>query len=549
MLVSVWIVACALLVQGEYGDGYQTIANARYFFGDSPNYYVQRGPLAALALWPVEMFVSWFDWNPLDVRPYHIYSGILHILYLPACWLLLKRTGHAPVAQLLAFLAAVLCVVFYAYAPYLSHDIIPGFLFLALIFLFHRWLNAADNKTALLLVLLGTAVTFIKQTYAIFWIALIVYASVAFILKWNEQRVTGRKILILFALAAVSGVISWLGYGLFIAKELPDVSILMRPLALINAVSTQYDADLSTLFAPDMYLRNAHNYGVAALLLIIPGLIYAFRAGDARLRMSAVCWLVCFVIMQFLSYREVRYLAFLAPLTAVLIAPIMQIVLKRRVLAGIVIAALVVDQSRGIALAAEQISSTTRINVIRFVDAPVGNGKIVSSETLSFVYMADSPLLRDPYHGIYHLTMEHMLNLHEGQLDILKLDDPRNLGLAGIEPGDRVYYSNNTIIRKAPWQENNVPPDLPQLLLVSGDAAAVELVRQDTEFAINSKEGGYVMLIPGPDRGPQMPLIAQASLSMEQTQSVYGDVDGLERLSVTGVIVRALCQADRCSYR
>ena len=38
LLVSVWIFACALLVQGEYGDGYQTIVNGRFFFGDAANY-------------------------------------------------------------------------------------------------------------------------------------------------------------------------------------------------------------------------------------------------------------------------------------------------------------------------------------------------------------------------------------------------------------------------------------------------------------------------------------------------------------------------------
>ena len=54
LTICVWLLICAFVVQGEYGDGYQTIVNARFLFGDSPNYYVQRGPLPAIALWPAE---------------------------------------------------------------------------------------------------------------------------------------------------------------------------------------------------------------------------------------------------------------------------------------------------------------------------------------------------------------------------------------------------------------------------------------------------------------------------------------------------------------
>ena len=228
--------------------------------------------------------------------------------------------------------------------------------------------------------------------------------------------------------------------------------------------------------------------------------------------------------MQLIDYREVRYLAFLAPLTMVLIAPVVQLVLRQRALAGLLIAIILIDQYRGMTVAANQIGSTARIDVTRFIDSATGDGKTVSSGVLSFVYMADSPLKRDPYHGIYHLTAELLLNLHEGQLEIDQLDDPRELGGAGIEPGDRVYYSNNTMIRKSPWQANNVPTDLSNLLLVSGDAASIQLVRQDTGFVIESDEGGYVMFVPGPDAAQQMPLIAESMLSQEQVQSLYGHV-------------------------
>ena len=253
--------------------------------------------------------------------------------------------------------------------------------------------------------------------------------------------------------------------------------------------------------------------------------------------------------MQLIDYREVRYLAFLAPLTAVLIAPVIDIVLKKRVLAGMLIVLLLIDQYRGLTVASHQIASTARIDVTRFLDSATGDGKTFSSSVLSFVYMASSPMKRDPYHGIYHVTAEHLLNLHEDRLEVSELFDPRDLGGAGIEPGDRVYYSNNIMIRKSPWQVNNAPTDLAELLLVSGDAAAIQLIRQGSGFSIDSGDGGYVMLIPAADRGQQMPLIAESGLSTEQVEFLYGNVDGQDRLDVTGVIVKALCQGDSCNYR
>ena len=107
LLVSLWLLTCAFLVGGEYGDGYQTIANARYFFGDNPDIHAQRGPLAALLLWPAQAAVALLNTGALDVRPYHFYSAVLHSAYLLGCWLLLKRSGEAFVPRIIAFAIAI----------------------------------------------------------------------------------------------------------------------------------------------------------------------------------------------------------------------------------------------------------------------------------------------------------------------------------------------------------------------------------------------------------------------------------------------------------
>ena len=548
ILISLWILACALLVKGEYGDGYQTMANGRFFFGDASNYYVQRGPLAAFAMFPVEMFRSWFDWSAIDVRPYHIYSGLLHSLYLLGCWHLMKRSSGDRVAQVIAFVAAILSVVFYANAPHLSHDIIPGLIFLLLIFLCNRWLSTPSKMLALQLVLLGTAVTFIKQTYAIFWFALVVYTIAAYIFKWDEQRVSGRQALTLVGLAACSAIISWFGYGLFIAPELPDASILRGPLDLMAAVSVQYGKDFEAIFTTDLYLRNIHNYGIAAMLLALPGVVLALRGDDARLRIVAICWLVSVVALQLVSFREVRYLAFLAPLTAILIVPAIQLLIRHRAAAGVLLLVILFDQYRGLTVSAAQLSSTGGIDIDRFISAPDGDGKTVFTRNLSFVYMADSPMRRDPYHGIYHMSAALYRRLNENRLDVVELRDPRDLGTIGVKPGDQVFYSNITVLRKTPWADDNVPASLAKLVMVAGDAMLVNLKRQDDGFVVVGANGDFFMLIPNADVGQEMPLISSLSFQPALLQRIYG-IDNLpDELTVVAVAIKALCQADKCLY-
>ena len=549
LLITSWLLMCAFAVQGEYGDGYQTIVNARYLFGDSPTFYVQRGPLAALLLWPVEVLVRLFGIDPVDVRPHHVYSALWHSAYLLGCWVLLRRApGDAP-ARLIAFGASILSVVFYAYAPYLSHDIVPGLLFTAMIFLVHRWLRRPHRMDAVCLVLLGAAVTLFKQTFAIFWVALIAYGITAWSLGWDSGRVTPRKLAGLVLMAGGSAAISWLGYAWFIGDEIPDAAFLIRPVQLIAAVSAQYGGDLQGAFATDLYLRNLPNYGIAAMLLVIPGIVMALRGDDPRLRQVAFCWLFAALLLQFSAFREARYLAFLAPLTALLIVPVIHRLVATRPVLVVLLALVLVDQSRGLSQALKPMTSTARIDVARFLNAPRGDGDLVVSKTLSFVYDGASPLRRDRYHGIYHLTPLNLSGLYEGRLHVAAIDDPRHLGSSGIKPGDRVYYSNNTMLRRPPWDNDNLPSGLASYLLVAGDAVSAELVLRDDSYQRSDDEGGYVMYFADADRGQRMPVISSTAIAADAARELYGAAADGSPLSVTVIRIMALCQADACSYR
>lgn len=548
LLLSAWLVFCAIVVQGEYGDGYQTIVNARYLFADSSSYYVQRGPLAAVALWPVEIIVQAFDLDPVDVRPYHLLSAVLHSAYLAGCWLLLKRAPGGLAARLIGFAAAILSVIFYAYSPFLSHDILPGLLFLGMIFLTQRWLRDGNRNDAIVLVLLGAAVTLIKQTYAIFWIAIIVYALLAWLLRWDAARMTLRRLLTLGALGAASAVISWTCYAWFVGGELPQTAFLTRPLQLITAVSTQYGDDMAGTFATDLYLRNLHNYGIAAMLLILPGLVMAIRGSDARMQQIAICWLIAACVMQLIGFREARYLGFLAPLTAMLIVPVIQSVLTRRPLLIALLLVLGFDQLRGVQTAVAPLAAAAKVDVARFINSPTAENRIVSSEVLSFAYAAESPLRRDRYHGLWHLTPELLRGLYQHDVEVARITDPRALAGSGIQAGDRVFYSNNTLVRRPPWPAQNVPAELASFLLVAGDAMTADLVLQDDAYQRRGADGSYIMYLPADGQTEQMPVITPGALPSDAARRLYGESVG-ERVQVTAVLVTALCQADRCSYR
>lgn len=549
-LLAAWITACVFLIQGEYGDGYLTIANARYLFGDSPGLYVQRGPLAAIVLWPIEIIVQALELDPLDVRPYHVLSAILHIAYLYVCWALLRRAPGSASARLLAFATAILSVVFYAYAPYLSHDLLPGLLFLVMIFLAHRWIDREQLTTGVYLIVLGAAVTLIKQTYAIFWVTIVAYALASCVLKADGGRITWRSWLTLSSLAACSAVISWLSYAWFIGGELPDEPLVTRPIRLAIAIAGQYREEaLTDIFPASLYLRNLPNYGTAAVLLVIPGLVMAFRGADPRMRMIATCWVLSLAAIQATSFREVRYLGFLAPLTAMLIIPVAQYLLARKDIATWGLIGLVLfDQVRGLTVAAEQITSSPRTNVTRFINAPDPTGSAYASNVLSIVFDASSPLQSDRYHGIYHMTPIILYRLYEGRMPVAIVLDQRELGSAGMQPGDRVYLANHDIVRRPPWQPDNVPVLLDEYVLIAGNVASARLQTADGGFEIIDNDGSYLMFLPAPEMGPQSPVISTGALTAEAARGLYGDRADNEQLDVQVIVIKALCQADACSY-
>jgi len=549
IVVTAWLLACALLVSGEYGDGYLTIANSRYLFGDNTSYYFHRGPLAAIMLWPVEVLVELFDVGPFEVTPYHLYSAVLHSIYLLGCWWALRNTGASPMARIMAFAAAITTVVFYAYSPYLSHDILPGLLFLLMIFIANRWLSVGSRVDALLLVIIGAAVVLIKQTYALFWVVIVAYGAMALLFRWDDARVNWRKLGLLLSLAALSGGLTWVGYAWFAAEPWAHVPWYFRPWELAVAVSEKFGRNADMVFPADLYLRNLHNLGVLAMLLVIPGVIVALRGKDARLRMIAICWLMSAIAIQFVTFKEVRYVLFLAPLTAVLIVPAIEWAIKRRILLIAMVLVVVVDQVRGFTVAANQLTATGTIDPVRFFESAGTEGRVVASKIISFVYDTRSPLQRDSYHGIYHVGARLIFELQEGETEVHEVVDTRDLGMANLQSGDRVYVANSEIRRITPYTKDNSPHMLPEYIAIAGRAATFTLRRQGDGYVVDGHENSYVMLVPDSEAGQVTPLLSISPIEADQLENVYGSMQDKDSLEVTGIIVDAVCRADSCQYR
>jgi len=125
----------------------------------------------------------------------------------------------------------------------------------------------------------------------------------------------------------------------------------------------------------------------------------------------------------------------------------------------------------------------------------------------------------------------------------------RELAMAGIMPGDRVYVANDQMIRRPPWTEDNSPVNIEDFIQVAGDAATIRLELTNGQYERVDNDGSYIMFLPSAEVGQQMPIISQGVVAAESAASLFGEISDRQELEVIGVIVRALCQSDTCSYR
>lgn len=417
-----WLMASAALVDIEYYDGFDAIRNARWFLGAGEDYIPTRGPLLGSLLVPAEALRAALGLDPLDVRPHHALFALLHAVYLAACYRLAAGPSGRGPAALLAFAAAILSWGFFAYAPFLGHDILPGLLFVLLLREARTFMDTGRRHRLGLLVLLGAAAALVKSTYALFWgVALLVEAAP--LLSGVRARGRGvrlRRWVWLLGAAALSAFFVIGVLGLVLREVFPDTPWVFR--ALRQGSFLLEESATPTVQQPIwVYLRNLPAYGLPTLLLLPLGLVLSWRRGGAG-RGLAVAWIASVVVFHLLPLRQVRYLLVLAPITLLLVLPAARFVLARRPLALATLALVVTNflpiHPYAVLSEAGRIASPFyRRSEARAFLAPLAPSE-GSRDTiyhnwglLSFVRPGGSPLAGDVYHGIFHLGADQLSDL------------------------------------------------------------------------------------------------------------------------------------------
>jgi hypothetical protein len=308
------------------------------------------------------------------------------------------------------------------------------------------------------LVALGAVAALVKQTFGIFWVLLLLAS--AFQCMISKGGVSRATLLKLACGAVSSGVITWTVLGWVLRKSDPYSPLLARPLHNLQYLSSVYDGK-DVVFPLWIYLRNGPAYGWLALLLVVPGWVLSMRG--TRLQQSvAVAWLGGLAFMHLLPLREVRYIAFLAPLTACLLVPALRLVAKNRITLSAAMLALCFDAGR-CALEAVQIFHpfyTTGIERRFFerLDDPENRSRpvLVNAPMYSFVAPIPSPLAADRYHRVFHFGIIHLREFYDCR-DIRVLADTQGAlrTASACSDGSLLFYANEVLARGPSWSNSH----------------------------------------------------------------------------------------------
>jgi hypothetical protein len=436
----------AALVDIEYYDGWDSILNARFFTGQVAAYTTTRAPLMGLLLVPGEVLRRSLWLGPLAVGPFHLVTAVAHLLFFVGTYVLLVRACRRGWPVWLAFVAAVPSFVVFSYAPFVSHDILPGVLLLGMVWGVARHLDRPSWVTWLALVLAGAAAPLLKYTFALFWMA--VLAGTAIVLRFEGRARPARRLAGLFAGALASAVLVWLVVCLTAGSAEPGRPFLLR--AVRPVIYLLHDAHQSAQVEPWwVYVRNLPAYGIAAALLIVPGLVASWRAGGAS-RLAVPVWLVLVAAHHAMPVRQVRYLAFLGPLTALLVVPVVVWMLRDRRWTGALVLMLLVDwlpvQPYGNLKEASRVflpfyrrsAERAFLAYARDSAGKLRTPFLMNRPTLSFVPGRRTPLAGDVYHDVFHLGIQ--------QID----------GLFGLRPGEIVLVDQEERQRIVVWPDTAV---------------------------------------------------------------------------------------------
>lgn len=567
-IISAWLFWAATIVGIETGDGYLTLTTSQYFLGINERYGFQRGPLLALYLVPAEWLSNIFHLHPLDVRLHHISTALLHSLYIIFVWLLLRhyyRDSDWLVA--VAFLASIPSFVFFTYGIFISPDIFPGIILATMVILVVKFEKQEDWVVWITLVLLGFIAVAIKQTYALFWVSILIASFIYYSKRTN---------LLLFSAAALSGILSWLTYAWFVqdATTAQGTPWLLGPLEQINTVNTLYSrqsVDVKGIFTWWLYLRNFYNYGMLTATLIVPAILYSLfyiKNKNKTIQLMAVIWLACFSLLHIITFKEVRYLAFLAPLSAFLLVPFFRHAFKSKYKRGfilLIVITLAFDFSQNIR-EAMRVNQPFYQGLIKnffkpldtmYADSTFFQSKkkqVVIINHIGFTPNLFSPFKGDRYHRTFHLPSAIVYDLYDlknvSYSSNFTIDGEDHIGVSheNFSEGDILIFSNQAPVREPPWDQlnlSNLDKNYIQIITV---AEKISLSKKGDDFYLpsNFPESSPALLINSRNYSFMSTLI-HSSIDKTALRKLIGEaIVQQDVIEIMGFRISRLCNNKAC---
>jgi len=363
----------------------------------------------------------------------------------------------------------------------------------------------------LLLVGVGTLGPLVKQTFGVLWIAVLAAHLLPTLLRAEApHRTSTRGPWWLAGGAVTSGLLAWLTYAIVLADWAPDVPVWLRPYRNLKYLAHVYDGTDVT-FPPWIYVRNLWAYGHLTTLLLIPGLALSLT-GSRLQRRVAFAWIVAVVFIHALPLREVRYMAFVAPLSAFLIAPAVRMVGSYKLGSLLVGALLLLDVSGAVMEASRVATAFFRQSQLRILLEPLlEDGRLRrpllhNISMLSFVAPDQSPLAADRYHRIFHVAVNHIAVLFGYAARDVRIVLPGQATalMATIPDGSALLFSNAILAHGPTWEP---APPVGTGSFVQGLATAQTIVLRSRHDGVYETPRGHTVSVEATRQGSHTTLV------------------------------------------
>lgn len=562
--IAIWLMSSATIIQIEPDDGLATIVNSKYLVGlTESHFFNQRGPVFALLLAPAAWLSNALNLAPLDMRLYHGTFAILTVLYLCIIWnqiqILFPDKGLTP---LVTFTSSITTFVFFSYSPFISHDIFPGLLLIWMLLLVHKYCEHPNFRTLSLLILIGAIAPLIKQTYALFWGTLIISRFILTLTLPKERRRQQARLMGHLLLAAcLSAIITWIGYCLSLSTSFENTSFLLRPIKQIQLVSGHYAGEnLAELFPWWIYPVNLHAYGILTMALILPGLYFSLSRGNQLQKHAALLWLSSFIAISSVAFREVRYLAFLAPVSAIVIYPVVRHILGlKKIWVGVVIAILAVDLLRSMKEAGAVYSDFYENDFSRFFSL-IGNQQFsgnvfLSPMAIARIFPLYSPLIADRYHRVFNLNAVHLQGIFHKEINhyqSIPIAHQINLSIDNFKPGDIYIFANGFGVRRPPWSPGNqVNWSVHNHIQGVALAKPITLTKEENNYLVDNSVGdkNRMFLFMRTNQGTYERSPLSNTLAVQKAEKLYGLNHWPDKIETLALEIDIICSKYLCEHR